>query len=274
MTTITTKINIGLLSFTAFALLLGAMGIVSLHLRMETMFAVSVLMFVTCALNAIHLHGARIALRMIPLAVGIGFFAEYTGEHYGWFFGDYDFTDALGPRVAGVPVVIPLMWFNLTHMCSVLGNVVLYRGPLAPAGLAGQLASALVCAMLVTAYDLGADPYMVYVAKAWIMTKTDGAWFGETVQGFAGWTIVSFTIAMAFQWLRRAGGRGERRPAPFEKKHALIPMLIYMNLMAFQVLYGHPVETRTIAIYAMGTPLLAALLAYRSWSWDTQRTGA
>jgi hypothetical protein len=40
------------------------------------------------------------------------------------------------------------------------------------------------------------------------------------------------------------------------------------------VLYGHPLETRTIAVYAMGTPLLAALLAYRSWSWNAVRAGA
>lgn len=270
MTFIATKIS--LLSFSAFALLLGAMGIVSLHLSMETMFAVSILMFITCALSAMHLHGVRTALRMMALAVGIGFFAEYMGENFGWFFGDYDFTAALGPRVIGVPVVIPLMWFNLVHMCSVLGNVVLFRGPVAPGGLLAQLKSALFCAMLVTAYDLGADPYMVYVAKAWIMVKTDGAWFGETVQGFVGWTIISFTISMGFQSLQR--GAAAARPAPFEKKHALIPMLIYMNLMAFQVLYGYPVETRTIAVYAMGIPLLAALLAYRSWSWNAVRAEA
>jgi uncharacterized membrane protein len=269
MTFIKTKIS--LLSFTAFALLLGAMGIAGLHLSMEAMFAVSTLMFITCSLSAMHLHGVRTALRMIPLAVGIGFFAEYMGENYGWFFGDYDFTGALGPRVAGVPVVIPLMWFNITYMCSVLGNVVLYRDPVAPRGLFNALKSALFCAMLVTAYDLGADPYMVYVAKAWVMIKADGAWFGETVQGFVGWTVVSFAIAMLFQLLQRGA---ETRPAPFEKKHALVPMLIYMNLMAFQVLYGHPLETRTIAVYAMGTPLLAALLAYRSWSWNAVRAGA
>jgi uncharacterized membrane protein len=63
----------------------------------------------------------------------------------------------------------------------------------------------LLAAMLVTAYDLGADPYMVFVLKAWIMTKQDGAWFGETVQGFVGWTVVGFCIVMAF---RLAGAQG------------------------------------------------------------------
>jgi putative membrane protein len=264
MTFLTSRIS--LLSFTVFALLLGAMGIAGIHLSMETMFAVSILMFATCSLSAMHLHGVRTAFKMIPLAVGIGFFAEYTGEHYGWFFGEYTFTDALGPRLAGVPVVIPLMWFNLTYMCSVLGNVVLHRSPLAPPGLGNALVSALFCATLVTAYDLGADPYMVYVAKAWIMAKTDGAWFGETALAFAGWTVISFAIACMFLLLQRS--RREARPAPFEKKHALIPMLVYMNLMAFLVLYGHPLETRTISAYAMGIPLMAALFAYRSWSWN------
>lgn len=57
------------------------------------------------------------------------------------------------------------------------------NGPLTkPQSLKRAAFMSLMAAMLVTAYDLGADPYMVFVLKAWIMTKTDGGWFGETLQ--------------------------------------------------------------------------------------------
>jgi len=255
-----------LLTFGAFALLLCAMGAAALHLSVETMFVVSVLMFVTCVSSAVHLYGVRMGLRLMVLAVSIGFFAEYMGENYGWFFGDYDFTDGLGLRLLGVPVVIPLMWFNLVHMCLVIGNIILFRTPVAPAGGVGTIiASSVFCGMLVTAYDLGADPYMVFVAKAWIMTKTDGYWFGETLQGFVGWMSISTVIAALFNLLTRSAPP----PAgaePFRKVHALVPVLIYADLMVFLMMHGEPVETRTIVLFAMGIPLLAALLTYQQWS--------
>ena len=117
--------------------------------------------------------------------------------------------------------------------------------------------------LLVCAYDLGADPYMVYVLKAWIMAKTDGWWFGETLQGFVGWTGVAFTILFAFRLTLRA--RPPVTPLRFTPVHALVPLSIYGGSMLFQMAFGSPVETRTIAFFAMGIPLLVALCAYQRW---------
>jgi uncharacterized membrane protein len=193
------------------------------------------------------------------------------GENHGWFFGDYDFTDALGLRWFGVPVVIPLMWFNLTYISFVLANVLLFRSPLnASTQVRGYVLPTFLSAALVTAYDLAADPYMVFVIKAWKMEKTDGWWFGETLQGFVGWFVVSFVIVFVFNVLTR-----HRRPqpcAPFKKINALIPISIYMNWMIFQVLFGYPMETRTISLFAMGIPLVIALFSINTWQWD-DRTG-
>jgi putative membrane protein len=262
---------VGLASFLAYLALLAAMGYGSLNLNTTTLFIVSSFMFVTCALSACHLFGARPALQLLALAIGIGFFAEYMGENYGWFFGDYDFTDALGPRVLGVPIVIPMVWFNLSYIGFVLSNLLLYRAPIdaEPKGSSIFLAS-IIGSMLVTAYDLGIDPYMVFVAKAWIMEKTDGWWFGETLQGFVGWFSISFLIGGIFRYgLAR---QNANRPQPgFKKVHALLPLLVYLNFMFFQMLYGKPVETRTIAFFAMGFPLMIAFFTWRNWSWTSEK---
>ena len=91
--------------------------------------------------------------------------------------------------------------------------------------------------------------------------------------GKEGWLVVYRNLAR-FCWLD--GGvihhyynialfsrRASAQPLlPFTKIHALIPVLIYANLMMFQVLFGFPVETRTIAVFAMGIPLLAALFTF------------
>jgi putative membrane protein len=226
--------------------------------------ASSVAMFACCAASAAHLLGVRAALRFIVLGVVLGWIAEELGATRGWFFGHYTYTDVLGPRIGAVPAIIPLMWFALCYVAYVLSNLIVWQSAVDGPGPAGRaVVMALLAAMLVTAYDLGADPYMVYVLKAWIMQDTTGWWFGETVQGFAGWMEVSFTIVLLFRLSLR--GRPARPALPVARRHCLVPLALYASNMVFQACLGYPVETRTVAVFAMGIPLLAALCGFSRW---------
>ncbi len=225
----------------------------------------SVFMFAACWANATHLLGVKPALLFVALAMGMGWFAEQMGSTRGWFFGSYSYTAVLGWRLGDVPAIIPMMWFALCYVGYLLANFCIWQRPLAtPARLPGAVFLSFLAAALVTAYDLGADPYMVYVLKAWIMTEKDGWWFGETLEGFAGWVFVAFVIISTFRLLTRKQalqvGEG------YAKWQALLPFLIYGFSMVFQMLKGHPVETRTIALFAMGIPLLIGLAGW--WRWD------
>jgi putative membrane protein len=189
------------------------------------------------------------------------------GSSRGWFFGQYTYTDVLGPRVGDVPAVIPLMWFALAYTGYIISNLIVWRAPVdSEPSLRGAACMSFLAAMIVTAYDLGADPYMVYTLKAWIMTKTDGWWFGETVQGFFGWMFVSFVIVFGFRLLQR---RQPPRPLPeaqnIGKWDLTVPLIVYGGSMVFQMANGYPVETRSIAAFAMGIPLVCALAGWRHW---------
>ena len=130
-------------------------------------------------------------------------------------------------------------------------------------GLGHAAMLSFLAAMIVTAFDLGADPYFVYTLKAWIMAKTDGAWFGETVQGFFGWVFVAFVIVFG---CRISVRQPKLQPVrPFLRRHAMVLPAIYAAGMVFQVLLGNPVEIRTIAAFAMGIPLLCALAGFQHW---------
>jgi putative membrane protein len=224
--------------------------------------ASSLLMAGCCWVSAERLLGSGAALRLAAIAAGTGWLAEELGSSYGWFFGSYTYTAVLGPRLGDVPVVIPLMWFALAYSGHVIANLVVWQDPVdAPAPLRHDALMALLGALVVTSYDLGGDPYMVYVLKAWIMAKKDGWWFGETLQGFAGWLTVSFTILFAFRRLARM------RPAaaPPSMRRVFVPLGVYGFLMVYLALLGDPVETRTIALFAMGVPLFAATLGLLRW---------
>jgi putative membrane protein len=224
-----------------------------------------------CWVSAERLLGSGAALRLAAIAAGTGWLAEELGSSYGWFFGSYTYTAVLGPRLGDVPVVIPLMWFALAYSGHVIANLVVWQDPVdAPAPLRHDVLTSLLGALVVTSYDLAGDPYMVYVLKAWIMAKKDGWWFGETLQGFVGWMTVSFTILFAFRRLART-----RPPVATPSAHrVLVPLGVYGFLMVYLALLGDPVETRTIALFAIGVPLFAATLGLLRWCGVLVRTAA
>ena len=55
---------------------------------------------------------------MLPVVIG-GFAIELIGVHTGLFFGDYQYGSTLGPKVAGVPLIIGVNWFLLVYCMGV-----------------------------------------------------------------------------------------------------------------------------------------------------------
>jgi uncharacterized membrane protein len=231
----------------------------------------SMLMFVACLWAAQQLLGRRPAGLFAALALALGWFAEQMGSSRGWFFGRYSYTDVLGMQLGNVPVVIPIMWFALCLVAYVMASLMLWREPVhASPSWGSALLTAWLAAMIVTAFDLGADPYFVFVLKAWIMEKTDGGWFGETLQGFVGWMLIACAIISVFQWWAAPKNRVPVNART--RRAALIPLGIYGSGLVFQMVYGHPMEIRAIAFFAMGMPLLLASVAW--WQWKTAGEGA
>jgi len=224
----------------------------------------SVLMFAACFASATRLLGRRAAASLAALAVVTGWSAEQMGSSYGWFFGSYTYTDVLGPQLGDVPVIIPMMWFALAYAGYVISNLIVWQTPGdGRTSVRRSAVMAFLAALVVTSYDLAADPYMVYGLEAWIMEKKDGWWFGETLQGFVGWMLVAFTIVFAFRLLLRRLPVAPVAAAPLGV--VLVPLALYAGLMVFLATMGTPVETRTIAVFAMGVPLFCASCGLVRW---------
>lgn len=257
---ILSRIALGLFGLTLLALLLRGW-----NFQTQMLVASAVLMFCACLASAAHVLGLRPALHLALIALPVGWFAEQMGASYGWFFGSYDYTDVLGPQLGQVPLVIPLMWFALSYTGYVMANLIVWQTPCDGATSSGRsVVLSFLAALIVTAYDLGVDPYMVYKLKAWIMVKHDGWWFGETLQGFAGWMLVAFVIVFAFRLtLRRS--RAQPAPARTRRRDILVPLGLYGALMLYEATQGVPVETRTIAVFVMGIPLFCAVCGLVRW---------
>ncbi len=260
-------------SYALLAAFLLAMALRSHNDTTVALVACAVLMFAFCWANATHLLGAKPALKFVVIGVVFGWFAEHMGASRGWFFGSYVYTDVLGWKLGDVPMIIPLMWFALCYVGYVISNLIVWQSPLNVAvSKTAALFMSFLAAALVTAYDLAADPYMVYVLNAWIMAKTDGWWFGETLEGFFGWMLVAFAIVATFRLTTPQ--RALAVNTGYSPWDALLPLSIYAFSMVFQMFKGHPVETRTVAAFAMGIPLLCALAGWWRWRSNPQHDAA
>lgn len=105
--------------------------------------------YVLSVSHAALTRGARAALALIGTATLGGFAVEAIGVATGFPFGTYDYSGQLGPKLLGVPLIIPLAW---TWMAW-------------PAWLAAQRlpswARIPVAALGLAAWDLFLDPQMV-----------------------------------------------------------------------------------------------------------------
>lgn len=249
--------------------LLFAGWMVATALRSHNAVSISILtapllMFALCCASSARLLGPGAAMHFAAIATSLGWFAEQMGASRGWFFGGYSYTDLLGPRLGEVPLVIPLMWFALTYARNVPANLIVWQSPVPQnQGSGSAILLSFIAAIIVTTFDLEADRYLVNVPGAREMHKKNGAWFGETVQGFWGGVFISFCIIASFCWSVYRSGLA--RPPWAPRRYAVVPLALYGTGKAFQVVRGHPMEIRSIAPFAMGIPLLCALAGQQRW---------
>jgi putative membrane protein len=101
--------------------------------------------------HALLSRGPRAALALVALVTVGGFGVEAVGVATGFPFGIYDYSGQLGPKLLGVPLIIPLAWTWMAWPAW------LAAGRL----VTGTAARVAVAAVGLAAWDLFLDPQMV-----------------------------------------------------------------------------------------------------------------
>jgi putative membrane protein len=180
----------GVLSQIAYPLLNGQ------ALRIATVLSVLLLAAAT-VLHARAVWGLRAAGTLLLVAGGLGLVAETVGVHTGVPFGDYQYAGTLGPRLAGVPIVVPLAWTMLAYPCLLLGRRLAAR----PERELGRraLVTALTGGLGLAGWDLFLDPQMVAQGN-WSWAHPSPALPGVPgvpLTNYAGWLLVSVLMIAA-----------------------------------------------------------------------------
>jgi putative membrane protein len=251
--------------------------------------AIAILGVLFCAIDARLLLGWRRALVLAGLSVLVGWTVEHLGVEHGLIFGRYSYTDCpapgcLGPKLGGVPLVVPLFWFVEVYLAYVITNLITRDRP----DLAGDttipqdLWYAVLGGLVATAYDLGLDPLMVKNgAWTWYGVDPQQSYFGIPVSNYYGWIAVVMLISLVMRRLdhrlavkRRATGlplpsshliHFAERPW-FAKAISAVPVVFYFSYWISH-LSGENFEPPVIVIslIALGIPAMAAVSNWRRW---------
>ena len=221
--------------------------------------------FAFCLVSAIHLLGPKSAAAFALIGIVFGWLAEQIGTTTGVIFGPYTYVPGiLGPSLGEVPVVVPLMWFALVYIAYIMANLLVWQSPVDQRrGLLEVVGLSLLAALIVSAYNLGTDPYNQHVVGAYI-AGVEGRYFGVPFMAYVGWTAVAFLICLTF---RLVVHKVPIQPVTrVTKRFVALPIMLYIGFMAFYVAEGFPEAVKVIVVFAMGIPSLAAIVGFERWS--------
>lgn len=159
--------------------------------------AVVVLVFALAVLTS---AGWSNAWRLLVFA-GLGSLAmEICGVHTGQPFGTYAYTGHLGPRLGGVPVVVPLAWTMLSWPALCVGRRL----------ASGYAARVAIGGAALATWDLLLDPQMV-AAGNWRWSAAGPALGGIPLHNDLGWLVCAVALMAVLEKVC-APARDDRLP--------------------------------------------------------------
>jgi uncharacterized membrane protein len=233
-----------------------------------TAFGIIGLVFL-CFLHSLLVKGWRHSLIFLFLSFVVTFITEGIGVNHGLWFGDYEYTNALGPKIWGVPILIIICWEGIIYPSHLLVDWLSgldrkgYRsGPIG--GLVMAFLTSVATGMAVTAWDLMADPMAVHLK--WWVWDFGGEYFrelhgGVPLSNYWGWFSAVFIISFSY---RAIFARSFRYRESFRENKLFLVMLY----STWYFVVGAPLLAMKIALpvfiaaFTMGPFIVTAWAKY------------
>ena len=157
-------------------------------------------------LGFVLLHGPRqIGWRRLAAFFAITFVVSWSYESMsiatGFPFGHYHYTNAMGPKLGTVPLLIMPAYFAVCYVSWHLGLVVLdrYHGR---ADAVQTWVLPVLASFIMVMWDLSMDPARSTFNASWIWHQ-GGSYFGVPFVNFLGWFLCVWTIFQLYALLLR-----------------------------------------------------------------------
>src|SRR6266581_482364 len=163
-------------------------------------------------------------LAFVVICLVVSNVLENTSILTGFPFGHYHYTDALGPKLFLVPLLIGPAYFASGYFAWVIGNVLvgeLRRGSSAFLTVAVPFIAALVMVM----WDVTFDPRASTIQHQWIWEQA-GGYFGVPLTNYLGWFFTVYLFLQLFALLVRFRP-GSETVTKFPRSHFAQAVLMY-----------------------------------------------
>jgi putative membrane protein len=195
-------------------------------------------------------HGSRIyrvrgIFIFVALCLAVGSFFELLSLRKSFPFGHYEFTDLMGPKLLGLPILLALAYVGMGYLAWV---VALSGLRLHDRSLSGRdlFLAPLVASFAMVAWDLSMDPVWAYIDRAWVW-RDGGAYFGVPVSNFLGWFLTVYSFYQLFALYLK-----KRTTVSVQRGYWRVAILFYAVSAAGNVLMGIPASTPATVVDASG----------------------
>lgn len=217
---------------TAGAIVLVATVILAIALafgeNIPLVFAATVLVTVFAFTHGVLRYGWRAMVFFAIVVNAIGWCYETVSILTGFPFGDYFYTDLLGPKVWLVPVIIMPSYFSVGYLSWTIASVLIGKRDNGISRSDLWVLPILSSAVMVM-WDLGMDPISATIGGEWLW-QDGGPYFGIPLSNYAGWFLCVFTFYLVFAiYLRATQSEAEATTIP-TRGYWVLPILMYASI--------------------------------------------
>jgi putative membrane protein len=217
---------------------------------------------VLCLTLFTFIHGIRKygTMRMIVFFLftfAISWSYETCSILTGFPFGNYYYSDALGPKLWLVPLLIMPAYFTVCYLSWIIAHVLLDKFQ-ASLNKMMVFAVPLIASFIMVMWDISMDPVRATISKTWVW-EDGGVYFGVPFKNFTGWFLCVYTIlqTLAFYLQLQLKNNPASDIPVLNKTYWLQPVLMYGIL---------PIQILTLAIF--GKNFEVKSLDNHTWSSD------
>lgn len=196
-----------------------------------TEYGPSLLVGVSIVFTFIHCskrYGVKTFLVLLLLAFVIGNIYENTSIATGFPFGNYNYTDSLGPKFIFTPWIINIAYFQMLYLTWTMTNTLIghYENRLTGKWIFVQ---ALFSMFVMVMWDLLIDPYMSTISNHWVWWN-GGAYYGVPMSNYLGWCLCTFTMFLCWGlWVSRKGATKATPAWTLSKSNIAMVSMAYLS---------------------------------------------
>ena len=199
--------------------------------------------------------GPKRAILFLAVTSVVGFLAEILGTSTGFPFGKYYYMNFLGPKVFGVPEVVPLIWFVIAYLTfSIARNAFKNKRPrknyllwLSPLSAFGAVAWDFLIDPMFLSYG-----YWVWTGEFLSLPEFDGI----PVTNFVGWFVLVTLMLSVYFLLSKSRNGLTKRQNVFDSQ------LAYSFLIIDGTIANWTLRNYSVIVFGVSAMLVFLAISY------------